>query len=332
MQPISRKITQDMRAAHASETVHTINTKNNISYLQQMPMVIAAMPAFNEEKFIAKTVLGALKHVDRVLVVDDGSTDSTAEIAGALGAIVVKHKKNMGYGAALRTIFSTARSLQAEVLVILDADGQHDPHDIPKLLAPLSDGADVVIGSRFLEGDGAGIPVYRKVGMKVLDSATNFAGNIHVSDSQSGFRAYRKRAIDAIKLNGHNMSAGSEILIQLADHHMNIQEVPITVRYDIGDTSSENPLSHGLSVLSSLVGVLGYRRPLLSFGTPGVIFMAVGFIFASLAFSIYYETAQLPFALSMASGLFIIVGLVLATTALILNSLVQIIQIEGRKA
>jgi len=99
-----------------------------------MSMIIAAMPAHNEDERIAKVVLGAKKHVDKVVVVDDGSTDTTAEIAEALGALVVRHEENRGYGAALGTCFETARELDADMMVILDSDGQHDPAYIPEFI------------------------------------------------------------------------------------------------------------------------------------------------------------------------------------------------------
>mgnify|MGYP001389216833 FL=1 len=107
-----------------------------------MSLTIAAMPAYNEERSIAKMVLGCRKHVDRVVVVDDGSCDATAEIAAALGAEVVRHERNMGYGAALRSCFEAARRMGAERMVIIDSDGQHDASDIPKLLSPLNSGCD----------------------------------------------------------------------------------------------------------------------------------------------------------------------------------------------
>ncbi|MGB4758126.1 MAG: glycosyltransferase family 2 protein, partial [Candidatus Methanoculleus thermohydrogenotrophicum] len=164
---------------------------------------LVAMPAYNEEAYIAKTIVGARRHADAVLVVDDGSTDETVAIAEALGAIVVRHATNRGYGGALQTIFATARRMGVEELVIIDADGQHDPEDIPRLLSELRSGNDVVIGSRVLEGSAGDIPTYRKVGMKVLDAATTLAGNgLAITDSQSGFRAYGRRAIEAIHPNG----------------------------------------------------------------------------------------------------------------------------------
>ena len=127
-----------------------------------MSLTIAVMPAKSEERSIAKMVLGCKKYVDQVVVVDDGSSDATAEIAEALGAHVVRHEVNGGYGVALRSCFETAREMDAEKMVIIDSDGQHDASEIPKLLSPLNNGTDLVIGSRFCNGNGKNIPAYRK--------------------------------------------------------------------------------------------------------------------------------------------------------------------------
>jgi len=288
---------------------------------------LVAMPAHNEEAAIAKTVLGARRHADAVLVVDDGSTDETAAIAEALGAIVVRHETNRGYGGALQTIFSTARRLGVEELVIIDADGQHDPAEIPGLLAALREGNDVVIGSRFVEGNGKAVPAYRKVGMKVLDVATAFAGKgLSITDSQSGFRAYGRRAIDAIHLNGSGMSAGSEILIQASDHRLKVAEVPIRVRYDIEGTSSENPVSHGVGVLMNIVRLISLRRPLVFFGIPGALFTGLGIAAEIYTFSEYYRTAQFHYIVFTGGFSMLILGLLLATVGIILYSLAQLMQ------
>ena len=135
---------------------------------------LVAMPAYNEEAYIAKTVLGAKRHADAVLVVDDGSTDDTVPIAEALGAMVIRHTTNKGYGGALQTIFSAARDLGAEELVIIDSDGQHSPGDISRLLTELRRGNDVVLPA---------------------------------ADPESGFGAYGKRAIEAV-LAGGTFDAG----------------------------------------------------------------------------------------------------------------------------
>ncbi|MGA2162770.1 MAG: glycosyltransferase family 2 protein [Methanoregula sp.] len=285
--------------------------------------ILAAMPAYNEEKCIAKTIIGARKYVDQVLVVDDGSTDATGEIAEEVGALVVHHEKNSGYGAALQSIFAKARELHVEALVILDADGQHNPEEVGRLLEALvTEDADVVIGSRFVKGNGNHIPGYRKVGMKVLDRATKVAGVADISDSQSGFRAYGKRAIDAIHLYGDGMSAGSEVLIQINDNRLKIAEVPINVRYDIEGTSSENPVKHGLSVLSKIIGLISYRRPLPAFGIPGCILIVGGFLSELWVFNELQTVGVFHNVLAIGSAFILVLGMLLVIAGLILNYLV----------
>lgn len=294
----------------------------------QTRFVIAAMPAFNEELYIAKTILQAQEFVDRVVVVDDGSTDETARIADRVGATVIRHPENRGYGASLSTIFEAARALDADALVVLDADGQHNPMEIGRVLEPvLRDEADVVIGSRFLEDTPSDhIPRYRQVGMKVLDTATSLVGGVQVTDTQSGFRAYGRRAIETVRLLGDGMSAGSEILIQASDRNLAIAEVPINVRYDIEDTSTEHPVKHGVKVLYDIVALVGYRRPLIAFGIPGAAFVSLGMILASIAFSDYYTTSKFSFPSSMGSALSLILGLLLGSVGLILNYLVVFVR------
>jgi len=290
------------------------------------------MPAYNEEAAIAKTVLGARQHADAVLVVDDGSKDETARIAGALGAIVVRHEANRGYGGALQTIFGTARGMGVEELVIIDADGQHDPGEIPGLLAELRKGNDVIVGSRFAGGNGKEIPTYRKIGMRILDTATALAGNgLAITDSQSGFRAYGRRAIEAIHINGEGMSAGSEILVQVNDHRLRVAEVPIKVHYDIGGTSSENPVSHGVGVLMNIVRLISLRRPLVFFGVPGLLFAFIGVATEIYTFSEFYRSGQFHYIIFTAGFAALILGLLLAISGMILYSLVQIVG-QGKAA
>ena len=181
-------------------------------------------------------------------MVDDGSTDSTAEIAEALGAMVIRHTENRGYGAVIRTCFGTAKELDADIMVILDSDGQHDPSYIPEFIRALrTNGADVVIGSRFLEKNKIK-PKWRIVGMKVLNLFTRLHG-IKTTDSQSGYRAYSRRAIEKIRVTNPDMGAGSEILTQSKNYNLKLVEIPITVRYDIGGTLAKNPWRHGFGVL-----------------------------------------------------------------------------------
>ncbi|MGD0204745.1 MAG: glycosyltransferase family 2 protein [Candidatus Bathyarchaeia archaeon] len=173
-------------------------------------LVVAGIPAYNEEKTIARVVLGAQKHAHVVIVCDDGSTDLTGEIAERLGAVVVRHERNAGYGAAMQSLFKRARVLKADVFVTLDADGQHDPAEIPRLVKPIEDGvADVVLGSRFMDKNGtAEMPAYRQLGVNVITKSSNGSAKNGVSDAQSGFRAYSKLAMEQLgDISENGMSA-----------------------------------------------------------------------------------------------------------------------------
>lgn len=287
------------------------------------------MPAFNEEKYIAKTIIGCKKYVDKVVVVDDGSTDATAEIAEALGAIVINHPENRGYGAALQTIFNTAREMNIDAMVIIDSDGQHDPAEIPKLLEPLSNGIDLVIGSRFLNGNGNNVPAYRKVGMKVLDIATNIAGGIQVSDSQSGFRAYGKRAIEKININRNDMSAGSEILMHIKENDLKVKEVEIHCNYDVENASSQHPVSHGFSVLMSILTTVGEKRPVLYLGLPGTILILIGFFYGGWTLQLYSSTKTLPIGNALISVMTTLIGVFSVFTAIILYTITNFVQRMG---
>jgi len=288
------------------------------------------MPAFNEEKYIARTIVGCRKYVDQVVVVDDGSIDATAEIAEALGAIVIRHQHNMGYGAALQTIFKTAREMDADAMVILDSDGQHDPAEIPKLLEPLNNGADLVIGSRFINGNGDSVPGYRKVGMKVLDKATNFAGGIQVSDTQSGFRAYGKKAIEKIRFNDNDMSAGSEILMQIKDHDLKVEEVEIHCNYNVEEASSQNPVSHGVKVLVQIIHDIELRKPLYYFTMPGIILMVVGLGMGVNFLEIWRTGGRLPFGPTLFMIMATLIGTFATFTGFILHTISRLLS-ESKK-
>lgn len=285
---------------------------------------LVAMPAYNEAAHIAEVIIGAKKFADEVLVVDDGSIDDTVSIAMGLGAIVVRHESNKGYGGALQTIFSTARDLDVEELVILDADGQHDCGDIPRLLDELRRGNDVVIGSRFNGVSGEGVPRYRKVGMKVLDIATMLAGSdLEITDSQSGFRVYGKRAIEVINIDAEGMSAGSEILVQISDHRLKVAEVPIRVRYDLEGTSSENPVAHGFGVLTKLAKLIYIRRPFALFGIPGIVFTGAGIGAQAYYASNYAHIGDFYNTAMIGSSSMLLFGLMLILTGIVQCFIVQ---------
>ena len=284
------------------------------------------MPAYNEAHVIAEVIKGCKKYVDRVVVVDDGSTDNTLDIAESLGAYVVRHETNIGYGAALKNCFETARHLGASAMVIIDSDGQHDPSEIPKLLEPLKNGFDLVIGSRFVNGNGKNVPIYRKFGMKVLDVATYVAGGPNVTDSQSGFRAYGKRAIENIHLYDTDMSAGSKILIQAGDYNLKFTEVEIHCRYDLDNCSSEHPFIHGPKVLFRILKDMEYRRPLYYFAFPGMIMASTGFLMGLKFLQDYYMGGgYLRFGPTLLMVMLTIIGAFMVFTGIILHAISRMI-------
>jgi len=293
--------------------------------MNNRPFIVACIPAYNEERTIARIVMLAQKHVDKVIVCDDGSTDMTGEIASKLGAEVIRHERNMGYGAALSILFEKAREVKAHVMVILDADGQHNPDDIPKLLTPIVEGeADIVIGSRFI-GKAENIPKYRKAGIKVITGLAKAASYNNITDAQSGFRAYSRKAIESIRISETGMGASTEILIKAKDGNLKIIEVPIKINYD-KDSSTQNPISHGMDVILSTVKQMSMRRPLLFYGIPGFASLLVALFFWVWTIQIFAATRQIVTNIALIAIAATIVGLMLLTTAVILWVLVSIIR------
>ncbi|MBI2855196.1 MAG: glycosyltransferase family 2 protein [Chloroflexi bacterium] len=223
---------------------------------QQVPhtlvgKIVAAIPCFNTEAHIGDVVTRTRKHVDLVIVVDDGSADATAEAAKSAGAVVVRHNTNNGYGEAIRSCFEAASTFGASILVTIDGDGQHDPDEIPELLAPLLSGkADLVIGSRFLE-NGHAMPTYRKFGINVITLLFNAGSRVGVSDSQSGFRAYDERAFQNLSLSETGMSVSIETLEKARRRGAVISEVPISCQYN-SHTPTMKAVKHGVSVALSV--------------------------------------------------------------------------------
>ena len=240
--------------------------------------ILVGLPAYNEEETLGSVALRAIAHADAVICVDDGSSDASPRIAAACGAEVISHRANRGYGGALKTLFQTARDRGAAALVVLDSDGQHEPEDIPRIVAPILAGeADIVIGSRFLDGGGGTeMPAYRKLGIKVITAASNLSSNRHVTDTQSGFRAFSARALERLHLEANGMELSLEILEAADEHELVIKEVPIIIRYDVPKGSRYTAVSHGFTVLSYALLTLSQKKPLLVFGLPGAGFLAAG--------------------------------------------------------
>jgi len=288
--------------------------------------VIVGIPAYNEEKNIAVIITRLKKITDKIIVCDDGSSDLTSKIAEELGAIVIKHEKNLGYGAAIRSIFLKAKNLDCEILVTFDADGQHRVEDINKVINPINNGkSDIVIGSRFLDDSEKEIPSYRKVGIKVITKITNVSIKKQLTDSQSGFRAYSKKVLDELTPLELGMGISTEILIKASNKNFRILEVPIKIIYH-GETSTHNPITHGSSVIISTIKYTSLQRPLTFYGIPSVIFLLIGIVFSYLAIQYYVEIGRLSTNLTIVASAAVLIGIVLLITAVLLFSLVSVVR------
>ena len=289
------------------------------------PYVVACIPAYNEEKTIAKVILKARKYVDKVIVCDDGSTDMTAEIAEALGAEVIRHERNIGYGAAIGSLFEKAREEAPDIMITLDADGQHNPDDIPKLIKPIVDGeADIVIGSRFLTRE-AEIPTYRKIGIKIINWVTGAKAK-KISDTQSGYRAYSKKALQLIKPVEMGMGVSTEILLKAEQNNLKIKEIPIKIFYKVEQPSTINPLTHALDVIFSTIKQLSIRHPLIFYGIPGVISLLVALGAGLMLIHLFNTTRYFSLPLAIITVGFGIAGAILCSTAIMLWILVSLIR------
>ena len=291
----------------------------------QIMKIVVGIPAFNEEKNIAKIIVKLQAITKDIIVCDDGSEDSTVEIAEKLGAILVNHPKNLGYGAAIRSIFHKAKEMDFDVLVTFDADGQHRVEDIKTIIEPIEKNeAEIVIGSRFLEKK-SDIPNYRKLGIKAITSLTNVSTGKTITDSQSGFRAYSKKVIMDITPSEFGMGVSTEILIKSSKRGFKISEVPIIVSYD-GETSTHHPLSHGVSVIASTLKFISIEHPLKFYGIPGLVFLSIGLFFTIWTIQGFTETRQIITNVAIIGIGTTIVGVMLIMTSIMLYSLVNVVR------
>ena len=288
--------------------------------------IVVGIPAFNEEKNIAVLIIQLKKIADKIIVCNDGSTDLTSKIAEELGAIVINHEKNLGYGAAIRSIFLKSKDLDGDILVTFDADGQHRIEDVNRVINPIINGeSDLVIGSRFLDESAKEVPRYRKAGIKLITKITNATIKKQLTDSQSGFRAYSKKVLNELNPSELGMGISTEILIKASAKNFRISEVPIKIVYD-GDTSTHNPISHGSSVLLSTIKFTSIEHPLKFYGIPSMIFFAIGLLFTSLSIEYYADIGRLNTNLTLIGAGSILIAVVLLLTGILLYSLVSVVR------
>ncbi|MGA7076854.1 MAG: glycosyltransferase family 2 protein [Halobacteriota archaeon] len=304
-----------------------LTTSDDVPDDAALSTVMVGIPCYNEEVAIGSIVLRAAQYADRVVVVDDGSTDKTAEVARLAGADVLVHNTNTGKGVALRDLFAHATQCGVDIIVILDGDGQHNPDDIPKLVKPLLlDEADIVNGSRYLEGEVRNTPRYRRFGQVVLDRFTRLGldEDMKVTDTQSGFRAFSMKAVPHFKFGTDRLAIDSEMLLDAADAKLRIKEVGIGIRYDVG-RSSKHPISHGLQVMMGVLRNIEFKRPLIVFTVPGLILIAVGAAFGVYAYQVFLIIQHVPYGPAILTLLFTLTGTFMAFTGIILHSVAALI-------
>lgn len=288
--------------------------------------IAIGMPAYNEEKNIAALIAKLQKSSYSVIVCNDGSTDMTGTIAEQMGAIVINHKQNLGYGAAIRSLFDKAREFAFDVLVTFDADGQHNSEDIPQVIELLRNGeADIVIGSRFQGKEKTIMPKYRELGIKVITKLANTSADNKIKDAQSGFRGYSKKVLQNIYPLESGMGVSTEILLKASKNNFKIVEVPITVDYE-GETSTHHPVSHGFSVVLSTMKFISIDHPLKFYGIPGLSFLAIGLFFIVWTLQAFSETRIITTNLALIGTSSTILGIILLVTAIMLFSMVIVVR------
>ncbi len=282
---------------------------------------IVCIPAFNAGNQISDVIQKSLNYVDKVIVCDDGSTDNTFENAKSAGAFVLKHKKNLGKGAALKTLFEKAKELDADIIVTIDGDGQFLPEEITKLIEPIKNkNFDLVIGNRFLNKKE--MPSYRKAGNKILDKFTKLAANLPFEDTQSGFRAYSKNALEKISFSTNGFGVDSEILIDAVNKDLKITEKNVTVIYNTGDkTSTKNPISHSMGVIASIIELIAINHPLKYLGIPGFILLVIGIIYSVVVLTMFNETRYFSIPSTLLALGSLVLGLMLLLMSVVLYSI-----------
>jgi glycosyltransferase involved in cell wall biosynthesis len=285
---------------------------------QNVVKVLAGIAAYNEARYIGSIVLQARQYACEVIVVDDGSTDNTAMVAELAGATVVRHSANKGKGAAIQSILAKAKKIDPDVLVLLDADAQHDPNEIPVLVKRISEGFDLVIGSREAQKDKT--PRYRRIGQKVIFRSSRLASQANVSDTESGFRALSPKAIKRLDMKSKGFGIESEMIASAADKELKITEVPISNIYT-KDGSTRHPIRHGIDVLSRIIVVISQRRPLFFFGLAGGILSITGLIFGIRVINVAATTGELALGSTILTTMFVIAGILTIFTGIILNAL-----------
>jgi len=286
--------------------------------------IVVAIPAYNEDRFIGSLVLKLRARDRRILVIDDGSTDATADLAEAAGATVVRHEHNQGKMAAVQTAFEHARRMGADALVLLDGDSQHDPSDVDGLVEPILKGdADMVVGSRFA-GVRSEIPRWRVAGQHALTMATNVGSGLRLSDTESGFRAFSRRALEEMRFSGSGFAIEPATQFQAKARGWKVVEVPIHVHYEL--PMKRNPVLHGVGQIDAILRLIAEHRPLLFFGVPGLLILLAGLGLGLQVVRIYDASQQLAVGYSLITVLLVIVGILASFVGIMLHAIRDLVE------
>lgn len=282
--------------------------------------ILVCLPAYNEEEYIGEIIHKTKQYAKEIIVIDDGSTDQTSTVAKCAGAVVIRHQENNGYGKCIQAILQIAKTIDFTALVILDADGQHDPREIPRLYQPILEGYDLVIGSRKKQSHK--IPRYRYLGQMVLAFFSRLLSSTNISDSECGFRALSKKAVGTIQLHSPGFAIETEMIVEAVDKHLKITEVPISVIYT-KDGSTINPVVHGVGNLVSIIRMIYKRRRFLFASMLGLAITLIGLIVGALILIIPTASEGLASNITPIAVLLLAIGVSIAFTGLILHILAK---------
>lgn len=284
------------------------------------PKVIVAIPAYNEEKYVGTIVLKARQYVSEVIVLDDGSTDKTGDVARLAGASVIRNEQNKGKGASIQMLLAEARKKKPDILVLMDADSQHNPDEIPTVIGPILDSFDLVIGSRVLQK--GNIPYYRRIGQRVLSLFSRFLSGKGGIDSECGFRALSPKAIVELTLKQKGFAVETEMINVAKDKGLKITIAPVSAIYT-KDSSTLNPMVHGLGVLTSIIIMISEKKPLIFFGMAGIVLLVLGTFAGARVLLMFATDMVIPIGTALISVLLLTIGALTVFTGIMLNILTK---------
>ena len=262
---------------------------------------------------------------ERAIFIAEKFRIEPVRVAHELGAEVIKHERNRGYGATLLSLFTRAKELGVDIVVTIDGDGQHDSSSISRLIEPiLLDQADLVIGSRFEKTSQSETPTLRRMGIRAINYFTRAASGRNFSDTQCGMRAYRTRILPVIFPSETGMGASTEILIRATKAGLRVKEVSVPISQR--NHSTQNPIFQGFDVIGSTIKQVSIKSPLRFYGVPSTLLLINGIFFGIWAVDSYIATKMLVVNLTVISLASIIMGLILGTTAVILYSITSIVR------